>query len=107
MKAKAAVWLLCITLMFAAGAALAAAQNPPATARPQISPNLPPQVARPGVPAGQGKPDITNLKKGIIIGGAVGGAGGKFVPWGGTADLSDLTPLPGTIVPGGPATVAQ
>jgi tetrahydromethanopterin S-methyltransferase subunit D len=106
MKAKAAVWLLNSSLMLAAGAALAAAQKPPVTAPPQVSP-VNPQVTHPGVPTGHGKPDITNLKKGIIIGGAVGGAGGKFVAWGTTADLSDLTPLPGTIVPGGPATVAQ
>ncbi len=49
---------------------------------------------------GQGKPDITDAKKGIIIGGAVGGAGGQFVPWGGFADLSGVEPLPGTIVNG-------
>jgi hypothetical protein len=45
-------------------------------------------------------PDITNRKGGIIIGGAVGGAGGKFVPWGTAADLSDVDPLPGTIIGG-------
>jgi hypothetical protein len=90
-----------------AGAALAAAQNPPA-AKPQIQVNpqpLPPQT-RPGVQPGRNLPDITNLKKGIIIGGAVGGAGGKFVPWGTTVDLSDVDPLPGTYVAGGPAAVA-
>jgi hypothetical protein len=46
------------------------------------------------------RPDITDAKRGIIIGGSIGGAGGKFVPWGGFADLSDVTPLPGTIVAG-------
>jgi subtilase family serine protease len=53
-----------------------------------------------GGQGGNGKPDITDAKKGIIIGGAVGGAGGQFVPWGGFADLSGVTPLPGTIVNG-------
>jgi hypothetical protein len=33
-------------------------------------------------------PDITS-KKGITIGGAIGGAGGKFVPWGGSVVLSE------------------
>jgi hypothetical protein len=33
------------------------------------------------------KPDITALK-GITLGGAVGGAGGKFVPWGGSVTLT-------------------
>src|SRR5262249_2647009 len=37
--------------------------------------------------------------------GAVGGAGGLFVPWGTTADLSGVDPLPGTYVPGSPAAV--
>jgi len=37
-------------------------------------------------PTGQ-LPDITS-KKGITIGGAVGGAGGKFAPWGGTINLT-------------------
>src|SRR5688572_13467325 len=46
------------------------------------------------------RPDITDGRRGIIIGGGVGGAGGLFVPWGGTADISDVTPLPGTIVKG-------
>jgi hypothetical protein len=36
---------------------------------------------------GPGKPDITS-KKGITLGGAVGGAGGKFVAWGGTVQLT-------------------
>ncbi len=68
------------TLLFVASAALMA-QNPELTNR----------NPRPG----QGKPDITSRKGGIIIGGAVGGAGGKFVPWGGFVDLSDVAPLPG------------
>lgn len=66
---------------------------PPVT-RPQA-------VPRPGtVPQASRKPDVTDAKKGIIIGGAVGGAGGKFVPWGSFADLSDVAPLPGTTVNG-------
>src|SRR5215831_2623282 len=108
MKAKAAVWLTSLAL-FAAGAALGAAQNPPKTniqlAPPPVALQPVPQV-RP-TPGARNLPDITNTKGGIIIGGAVGGAGGIFVPWGTSADLSSLTPLPGTIVPGGPATVAQ
>ncbi len=97
MKTKAVT----LTLLLAAVTVLAA-QKQPTPQRPQTPP-----PNTPGVPPGQGRPDITNLKKGIIIGGAVGGAGGLFVPWGTTADLSALDPLPGTIVPGGPATVAQ
>ena len=102
MKAKAAVWSVTISVSLAAGAALAAAQKP-ITTRPQVEVNpqpLPPQT-RPGV--GRNLPDITDLKSGIIIGGAVGGAGGKFVPWGTTADLSDVTPLAvaGTVAPQG------
>jgi hypothetical protein len=34
------------------------------------------------------QPDITS-KNGITIGGAIGGAGGKFVPWGGTVTLAE------------------
>lgn len=34
------------------------------------------------------KADITS-KNGITIGGAIGGAGGKFVPWGGTVTLTE------------------
>lgn len=59
-----------------------------------------PEPTKPNPRPTQGKPDITNRKGGIIIGGAVGGAGGKFVPWGGFADLSDVAPLPGTSVNG-------
>jgi hypothetical protein len=58
-----------------------------------------PPAAKPAIPA-TGKPDITDLKPGITIGGAIGGAGGKFVPWGGTTDLSDVTPLSGTVANG-------
>jgi hypothetical protein len=36
----------------------------------------------------QKAPDITS-KKGITIGGAVGGAGGKFSPWGGSIQLTE------------------
>lgn len=44
------------------------------------------QQTRPPVP-GKQLPDITS-RKGITIGGAVGGAGGKFSPWGGTITLT-------------------
>jgi len=40
-------------------------------------------------------PDITS-KKGIIIGGDVGGAGGKFVPWGGSVTLTEKDALHGS-----------
>src|SRR5262249_59660344 len=104
MKARAAVLFVTLGLLMAEGA-LAASQNPPGKqpAPQTLPPGTRPNV--PGVPPGQGKPDITNLKKGIIIGGAVGGAGGLFVPWGTTADLSGVDPLPGTYVPGSPAAV--
>jgi len=49
---------------------------PPATAPPAVQP-----------PAGKKLPDITS-RKGITIGGAVGGEGGKFSPWGGTTILT-------------------
>lgn len=52
------------------------------------------------VPFGGNRPDITDAKGGVIIGGAVGGAGGLFVPWGGFADISGVEPLPGTVVKG-------
>lgn len=42
-----------------------------------------------------GKPDITS-KKGIIIGGQVGGVGGKSVPWGGHVVLSEADALHGS-----------
>ncbi len=72
-----------------------------AIAQKNPNPEVPPRpmpTRQPVNPPGQGKPDITSAKGGIIIGGAVGGAGGKFVPWGGFADLSDVEPLPGTVV---------
>jgi hypothetical protein len=34
------------------------------------------------------RPDITSLK-GITLGGAIGGAGGKFSPWGGSITLTE------------------
>ncbi len=74
-----------------------------AIAQKNPNPEVPPRpmpTRQPINPPGQGKPDITSAKGGIIIGGAVGGAGGKFVPWGGFADLSDVEPLPGTVVEG-------
>jgi hypothetical protein len=40
-------------------------------------------------------PDITS-KKGIVIGGAIGGAGGKFVPWGGTVTLTEADAMHGS-----------
>jgi hypothetical protein len=43
----------------------------------------------------KGMPDITS-QKGITIGGAVGGAGGKFVPWGGSVVLSEGDALHGS-----------
>lgn len=49
---------------------------PPPTGPPAIQP-----------PSGKKLPDITS-RKGIAIGGAVGGAGGKFSPWGGTIVLA-------------------
>src|SRR5262249_1650458 len=94
--------VLCLGL--ATSVYLAGAQQPPS--RPVPAPNRPvPNV--PGVPPGQGEAALTSLNEGIIIGGGVGGAGGTFVPWGTTVDLSVVDPLPGTYVAGGPATVAQ
>src|SRR5215831_16387448 len=105
MKAKAAVWPVTLSFSLAAGAALSAAQNPPKP-NPQLAP--PPVKIQPipqtrPTPPARNLSDITDLKNGIIIGGAVGGAGGKFVPWGTTADLSDVTPLAvaGTVAPQG------
>jgi CARDB len=96
-----------VSCLMVASACLAGAQNKPAPqAVPAPNRPVPGLPGNPNVPPGQGKSDITNLKKGIIIGGAVGGAGGLFVPWGTTADLSGVDPLPGTYVAGGPATVA-
>jgi hypothetical protein len=40
-------------------------------------------------------PDMTS-KRGITIGGAVGGAGGKFVPWGGSVVLTEADALHGS-----------
>jgi len=81
---KKALWFMTFTLLLATGAAVLAQQP-----------------GRPPIPLpGQRRPDITNEKRGIIIGGAVGGAGGKFVAWGTHADLSDVDPLPGTSVNG-------
>ncbi len=40
-------------------------------------------------------PDMTS-KKGITIGGAVGGAGGKFVPWGGSVVITEAEALHGS-----------
>ena len=40
-------------------------------------------------------PDMTS-KKGITIGGAVGGAGGNFVPWGGSVVLTETEALHGS-----------
>jgi len=97
MKVKAAFWLSSFLVSVAAGAAIGAAQNPPKPAATVANPvRVPPGVVnvRPGV--ARNLPDITDRKGGIIIGGAVGGAGGKFVPWGTAVDLSDVAPLPGT-----------
>ncbi len=46
-------------------------------------------------PPPQALPDMTS-KKGITIGGAVGGAGGKFVPWGGSVVLTEADALHGS-----------
>lgn len=88
---RSKLWFAGITLLFTTGLC---AQQPPAN-----QPKTPPagQAATPTTP---GKPDITSTNRGIIIGGAVGGARGKFVPWGGFADLSDVDPLSGTIANG-------
>ncbi len=40
-------------------------------------------------------PDITS-QKGITIGGAIGGAGGKFVPWGGSVVLTEADAMHGS-----------
>ena len=40
-------------------------------------------------------PDMTS-KRGITIGGAVGGAGGKLVPWGGSVVLTEADALHGS-----------
>src|SRR5262245_33149128 len=90
MKARVLQTILTLAL---ASACVAGAQQPGR----QPSPN---PHGNPNFPPGHGKSDITDLKKGIIIGGAIGGAGGKFVPWGTVADLSDVDPIPGTIVGG-------
>ena len=74
------IWIGVSALVFMAGAALMAQKPNPTIPNPRPT---------------QGKPDITSRKGGIIIGGAVGGAGGKFVPWGGFVDLSDVAPLAG------------
>ncbi len=85
MKTKSAVWPGALALLLMAGGVMAA----------QLPPGKQP-IPLPG----QRRPDITNEKRGIIIGGAVGGAGGQFVPWGTHADLSGIDPLPGTTVNG-------
>jgi len=99
---KPAVAKIFLSLSLATSVCLAGAQQPPGKQPVPIRP----VPGNPTVPLGQGKPDITNLKKGIIIGGAVGGAGGVFVPWGTSVDLSGVDPLPGTYVAGSPAAVA-
>jgi hypothetical protein len=91
-KMTSKLWFAGVTLLFATGLN---AQQPPAGPRPQTPPTG--QAASPSTP---GKPDITSTNRGIILGGAVGGARGKFVPWGGFADLSDVEPLSGTIANG-------
>jgi hypothetical protein len=78
MKKSIQIWVS--TLLFMGGAGLAAQTTAPVRPNPRPT---------------QGRPDITSRKGGIIIGGAIGGAGGKFVPWGGFVDLSDVAPLPG------------
>ncbi len=90
--------VLSVVSMFLFGAAAMSAFGAQQKIEPQTN-RVPAGVQVAGV-AGKGKPDITNEKGGIIIGGAVGGAGGKFVAWGGFADLSDIEPLPGTSVNG-------
>jgi hypothetical protein len=46
-------------------------------------------ASRPTNPNQQRRPDITNRKGGLTIGGAVGGAGGHFVTWGATIALTE------------------
>src|SRR6478672_5747821 len=90
-KMTSKLWFAGVTLLFAT---VLNGQQPPAN-RPQ--PKTPPATGQPASPSTPGKPDITSTNRGIILGGAVGGARGKFVPWGGFADLSDVEPLSGTI----------
>lgn len=88
---------LAVLMALSTGAAVAADLAPLNKPRPADSPTHATKPA--GVPTAQqprGRADITENKQGIIIGGGIGGAGGKFVPWGGFADLSDVAPLPGT-----------
>ncbi len=98
---KAIISSLLFLSLLAIGVAKAAALDQTLQPKQTLTPQEIPLGARPGVPAKGPLPDITDAKKGIIIGGAVGGDGGKFVPWGTAADLSDIAPLPGTIVQSG------
>lgn len=102
---KTAVSLTVCALLLAGSAVLAADRKPVPLQKPGLEPRASQPATRPGLPGTAAKPDVTSgafpdKKKGIIIGGAVGGTGGKFVPWGGSADLSDVAALPGTIVQG-------
>lgn len=89
---KTAVSLTFCAVLLAASVVQAADRGRIPASQPRTQP-----PARPGVAENKGKPDITEARKGLFIGGAVGGAGGKFVPWGAAADISDVAPLPGTI----------
>ncbi len=59
--------------------------------------SLPFEVLGPELPVAtvRGRPDIAS-QKGITIGGAIGGAGGKFVAWGGSVLLSEADALHGS-----------
>jgi hypothetical protein len=97
MKKSISLAILALTTSIAAAADLAPIKHPAAVG----GSNGAAQPFTPGI--GQKpplRPDITEGKHGIIIGGEFGGAGGKFIPWGGGADLSDVKPLPGTIAQG-------
>ncbi|HKQ30303.1 MAG TPA: CARDB domain-containing protein [Burkholderiales bacterium] len=85
-----------VALLLASAVAVGA-DVPNKPAPKAANPNF--EIAKPPQPM-RGRPDITDGRRGIIIGGGIGGAGGVFVPWGGHADISGVAPLPGTVVQG-------
>jgi hypothetical protein len=91
-----------VGIVFLASSAVFAAPleemtKPTKSAKPS---NHPKEITQPSKSSGGNRPDITDGKGGVVIGGAVGGAGGLFVPWGGYADISGVAPLPGASGPG-------